>query len=100
MYPRMIADAEAENNAAAARSFRFANAVEKIHAAALPEGARRARQERRRPTTGSATSAATPSRASPRRLPDLRGEAPGFQEGRLSAAPRGELTGPAVRLSC
>jgi rubrerythrin len=32
MYPQMIADAEAEGNAAAARSFRFANAVEKIHA--------------------------------------------------------------------
>jgi len=29
----MIADAEAEGNAAAARSFRYANAVEKIHAA-------------------------------------------------------------------
>ncbi|HWR98095.1 MAG TPA: rubrerythrin family protein [Candidatus Methanoperedens sp.] len=33
MYPQMIADAEAEGNAAAARSFRFANAVEKVHAA-------------------------------------------------------------------
>jgi rubrerythrin len=33
MYPQMIADAEAEGNAAAARSFRYANAVEKIHAA-------------------------------------------------------------------
>ena len=33
MYPGMIADAEAEGNAAAARSFRYANAVEKIHAA-------------------------------------------------------------------
>jgi rubrerythrin len=33
MYPGMIADAEAEGNAAAARSFRFANAVEKVHAA-------------------------------------------------------------------
>ena len=33
MYPGMIADAEAEKNAAAARSFKFANAVEKIHAA-------------------------------------------------------------------
>jgi rubrerythrin len=33
MYPAMIADAEAEGNAAAGRSFRFANAVEKIHAA-------------------------------------------------------------------
>ena len=32
MYPQMIADAEAEGNAAAARSFRYANAVEKIHA--------------------------------------------------------------------
>ena len=32
MYPRMIADAEAEGNRAAARSFRFANAVEKVHA--------------------------------------------------------------------
>jgi len=31
--PRMIADADAEGNAAAARSFRLANAVEKIHAA-------------------------------------------------------------------
>jgi len=33
MYPGMIADAEAEKNEAAARSFRYANAVEKIHAA-------------------------------------------------------------------
>ena len=33
MYPGMIADAAAEGNAAAERSFRFANAVEKIHAA-------------------------------------------------------------------
>lgn len=33
MYPGMIADAEAEGNDDAARSFRFANAVEKVHAA-------------------------------------------------------------------
>ena len=33
MYPGMIADAVAEGNEAAAHSFRFANAVEKIHAA-------------------------------------------------------------------
>ena len=32
MYPRMIADAEAEDNRAAARSFRFANEVEQVHA--------------------------------------------------------------------
>lgn len=32
MYPRMIADAEAEGNRAAARSFRFANEVERVHA--------------------------------------------------------------------
>jgi len=32
MYPRMIADAEAEGNRAAARSFRLANEVEQIHA--------------------------------------------------------------------
>ena len=33
MYPAMIADAKAEGLAAAERSFSFANAVEKIHAA-------------------------------------------------------------------
>jgi len=33
MYPRMIADAQAEGNAGALRSFNFANAVEKVHAA-------------------------------------------------------------------
>ena len=33
MYPQMIVDAEAEGNAAAARSFRYANAVERVHAA-------------------------------------------------------------------
>lgn len=32
MYPPMIAEAEAEGNKAAARSFSYANAVEKIHA--------------------------------------------------------------------
>ncbi len=32
MYPPMIADAEAEGHAAAVRSFRFANEVEKVHA--------------------------------------------------------------------
>jgi rubrerythrin len=32
MYPQMIADAKAEGNAPAQRSFEFANAVEKIHA--------------------------------------------------------------------
>ena len=32
MYPKMIADAKAEGNAQAERSFEFANAVEKIHA--------------------------------------------------------------------
>jgi rubrerythrin len=32
MYPRMIADAEAEGNRAAARSFRLANEVEQVHA--------------------------------------------------------------------
>lgn len=37
MYPRMIADAEAEGNAEAARSFRFASAVEKVHAALYRE---------------------------------------------------------------
>ncbi|MCK9419865.1 MAG: rubrerythrin family protein [Nitrospirae bacterium] len=33
MYPRMIADAQAEENPGALRSFNLANAVEKIHAA-------------------------------------------------------------------
>ena len=33
MYPRMIADAEAEGKTAAVASFRHANAVEKLHAA-------------------------------------------------------------------
>ncbi len=33
MYPQMIADAEAEGNAQALRSFTFANEVEKVHAA-------------------------------------------------------------------
>jgi rubrerythrin len=33
MYPQMIADAELENAAEARRSFTFANAVEKVHAA-------------------------------------------------------------------
>jgi rubrerythrin len=33
MYPRMIADAQAEGNAKALQSFNYANAVEKIHAA-------------------------------------------------------------------
>jgi rubrerythrin len=32
MYPRMIADADAENNRAASRSFRLASEVEQIHA--------------------------------------------------------------------
>ena len=32
MYPPMIADAEAEGNQAALRSFKYANAVEKVHA--------------------------------------------------------------------
>jgi len=32
MYPEMIKDAKAEDNAAALRSFDYANAVEKIHA--------------------------------------------------------------------
>jgi rubrerythrin len=32
MYPRMIADADAENNRVAGRSFRFANEVEQLHA--------------------------------------------------------------------
>jgi rubrerythrin len=32
MYPEMIADAKAEGNAQALRSFEYANAVEKIHA--------------------------------------------------------------------
>jgi rubrerythrin len=32
MYPEMIRTAEAEGNAAALRSFQFANEVEKIHA--------------------------------------------------------------------
>jgi rubrerythrin len=32
MYPRMIADAEAEDVKGALRSFRFANEVEKVHA--------------------------------------------------------------------
>jgi rubrerythrin len=32
MYPQMIADAEAENDAGALRSFNWANAVEKTHA--------------------------------------------------------------------
>lgn len=33
MYPQMIADAQAENNQNALRSFNYANEVEKIHAA-------------------------------------------------------------------
>lgn len=33
MYPRMISDAQAENNSTALRSFNYANAVEKVHAA-------------------------------------------------------------------
>jgi len=33
MYPQMIADAKAEGNAGALRSFEYANAVEKVHAA-------------------------------------------------------------------
>jgi rubrerythrin len=33
MYPRMIADAQAENNKEAERTFNFANEVEKTHAA-------------------------------------------------------------------
>jgi rubrerythrin len=32
MYPRMIAEAEAEGHQAALRNFKFANAVEKVHA--------------------------------------------------------------------
>lgn len=32
MYPQMIADAEKEGNAAAVRTFKFANEVEKVHA--------------------------------------------------------------------
>ena len=32
MYPEMIADAKAEDNKAALRSFEYANAVEKVHA--------------------------------------------------------------------
>lgn len=33
MYPRMIADAQAESNSTALQSFSYANAVEKVHAA-------------------------------------------------------------------
>jgi len=33
MYPRMIADAQAEGNQGALRSFNYANEVEKVHAA-------------------------------------------------------------------
>lgn len=33
MYPRMIADAQAEGNSNALRSFNYANAVEQVHAA-------------------------------------------------------------------
>jgi rubrerythrin len=33
MYPKMIADAEAEGHKAALRSFQYANEVEKVHAA-------------------------------------------------------------------
>ena len=33
MYPQMIADAKAENNTGALRSFNYANEVEKVHAA-------------------------------------------------------------------
>jgi len=33
MYPQMIADAKAENNAGALKSFNYANEVEKVHAA-------------------------------------------------------------------
>jgi len=33
MYPGMIADAKAENNAGALKSFNYANEVEKVHAA-------------------------------------------------------------------
>ncbi len=33
MYPRMIVDAKAENNAGALQSFNYANEVEKVHAA-------------------------------------------------------------------
>jgi rubrerythrin len=33
MYPRMIADAQAEGNSKALQSFNYANAVEKVHAA-------------------------------------------------------------------
>jgi rubrerythrin len=33
MYPQMIADAQAEGSSGALRSFNFANAVEKVHAA-------------------------------------------------------------------
>jgi len=33
MYPQMIADAQAEGNAGALRSFNYANEVEKVHAA-------------------------------------------------------------------
>ncbi len=33
MYPRMIADAQAEGNTGALRSFTYANEVEKVHAA-------------------------------------------------------------------
>jgi len=33
MYPQMIADAQAEGNSNALRSFNYANAVEKVHAA-------------------------------------------------------------------
>mgnify|MGYP001069271626 CR=1 FL=1 len=46
MYPQMIADAEAEGETEAARSFRFANEVEKVHAQ-LYEKALRTMEEKK-----------------------------------------------------
>ena len=93
MYPGMIADAEAEGNAAAARSFRFANAVEKIHAALYQKALDEAREERGHRVLGLRRLRQHRRGRAARDLPDLRGQARRLHEGRLSAAAGRVATG-------
>ena len=67
MYPPMIADAKAEGNEAAVRTFTYANEVEKVHAALYQKAIDNLGITPPTWTTTSARCAATPARRKPRR---------------------------------
>ncbi len=67
MYPPMIAEAKAEGNEAAVRTFTYANEVEKVHAALYQKAIDTWEKPRRTWTTTSARCAATPAKRKPRR---------------------------------